>query len=177
MHSVRATGTRIGAKVYARGMTMIELLITVIVMAILMAIAVPSFRNASLGSQLSAAANNLLASVQLARSEAIKRNTAVTLCASADGATCAAVGGWEQGWIIVDATPSVLQYQQGLPDKYLISQAGGTVALSFQPIGVGATAASFIVCRDDPDGTQERVVTVSATGAARVTVTNTGSCS
>jgi type IV fimbrial biogenesis protein FimT len=159
---------------------MIELLITVVVMAILMAIAIPSFRNASLGSQLAAAANNLLASVQLARSEAIKRNTAMTLCASGDGASCAGSGGWEQGWIIIidPADPaSVLQRQQGLPDKYLVSQAGGTAPISFQPIGVGATAASFTVCRDDPDGSQERVVTVSATGSARVTITNTGSCS
>jgi type IV fimbrial biogenesis protein FimT len=169
-----------GAKAYVRGMTMIELLITVVVMAILMAIAVPSFRNASLGSQLSAAANNLLASVQLARSEAIKRNTEMTLCASADGEACAVSGGWEQGWIVTMdplVPTSVLQYQQGLPDKYLVSQAGGTAQIKFQPIGVGATAAIFTVCRDNPDGSQERVLTVSATGSARVTVTNTGSCS
>jgi type IV fimbrial biogenesis protein FimT len=161
-------------------MTMIELLITVVVMAILMAIAVPSFRNASLGSQLSAAANNLLASVQLARSEAIKRNTAVTLCASADGATCAASGGWEQGWItVIDpaGVATVLQHQESLPDRYLITQTGGTAQLDFQAIGVGMNAATFTVCRNDPDGGQERRVTVSATGSARVTVTNTGSCS
>jgi type IV fimbrial biogenesis protein FimT len=104
----------------------------------------------------------------------------MTLCASGDGASCAGSGGWEQGWIIIidPADPaSVLQRQQGLPDKYLVSQAGGTAPISFQPIGVGATAASFTVCRDDPDGSQERVVTVSATGSARVTITNTGSCS
>ena len=47
-----------------------------------------------------ASANDLLASVQLARSEAIKRNVAVTLCASADGTTCAGGGGWEQGWVV-----------------------------------------------------------------------------
>jgi type IV fimbrial biogenesis protein FimT len=157
-------------------MTMIELLITVVILAILMAIAVPSFRNASLGSQLSAAANNLLASVQLARSEAIKRNAAVTLCASADGAACAGSGGWEQGWIIMDAGAVVLQRQESLPDRYLVAQTGGTAPLNFQPIGVGATAAAFTVCRDNPDGGQERIVTVSATGSARVTITNAGSC-
>ncbi|MEX2150824.1 MAG: GspH/FimT family pseudopilin [Steroidobacteraceae bacterium] len=177
MHRVTAARAEAGRKARARGMTMIELLITVVVMAILMAIAVPSFRNASLGSQLSAAANNLLASVQLARSEAIKRNSAVTLCASADGTTCAGSGGWEQGWIIMDAGAAVLQRQESLPDRYLVSQAGGTVPLNFQPIGVGATAAAFTVCRDNPDGGQERIVTVSATGSARVTITNTGSCS
>jgi type IV fimbrial biogenesis protein FimT len=157
-------------------MTMIELLITVVIMAILFAIAVPSFRNASLGSQLSAAANNLLASVQLARSEAIKRNRAVTLCASANGTGCAASGGWEQGWIIMDAGAVVLQRQESLPDRYRVAQSGGTAALNFQPIGVGATAATFTVCRDNPDGGQERLVNVSATGSARVTITRTGTC-
>ena len=155
---------------------MTELLITLAVLAVLMVVGVPSFKNASLGSRLSAAANDLLASVQLARSEAIKRNVTVTLCASADGATCAASGGWEQGWIIV-AAGAVIQVQQGLPDDYLLTQSGGTVPLSFQPIGMGATGATFTVCRDDPDGSQERVLTVTAAGSAFVTRTTTGSCS
>jgi len=172
----KAAGSTFGRKAYAGGMTMTELMITVAVLAILMVVAVPSFKNASLGSRLSAAANDLLASVQLARSEAIKRNVAVTLCASADGATCAASGGWEQGWIVV-AAATVIQYQQGLPDDYLVTQAGGTSPLNFQPIGIGATAATFTVCRDDPDGSQERVLTVRAAGTAFVTRTTTGSCS
>lgn len=171
-----ATGTTIGRKVYAGGMTMIELMVVTVVLAILMMIAVPSFRDASLGSRLSAAANNLLASAQFARSEAIKRNLAVTLCASADGAACAASGGWEQGWIILDAAAEVIQYQQGLSSGYRVTQTGGTSALSFQPIGIGATAATFTVCRDDPVGSQERVLSISATGSAYVTTTTAGSC-
>jgi len=172
----KAAGERVGRRAYASGMTMTELLITLAVLAVLMMVAVPSFKDASLGSRLSAAANDLLASVQLARSEAIKRNVAVTLCASAGGTTCAASGGWEQGWIIV-AAAAVIQVQQGLPDGYLLTQTGGTVPLNFQPIGIGATAATFTVCRDDPDGSQERVLTVRAAGTAFVTRTTTGSCS
>lgn len=172
----KAAGERVGRRAYASGMTMTELLITLAVLAVLMMVAVPSFKDASLGSRLSAAANDLLASVQLARSEAIKRNVAVTLCASADGTTCAASGGWEQGWIIV-AAAAVIQVQQGLPDGYLLTQTGGTNPLSFQPIGIGATAATFTACRDDPDGSQERVLTVRAAGTAFVTRTTTGSCS
>ena len=166
----------IGRRAHARGFTIIELMTALVIAAILMAVAIPSFRNASLGSQLSAAANNLLASVQLARSEAIKRNVAVTLCASANGTTCAGGGGWEQGWV-VRAAAEVIQSQQALPDGYLVTQAGGTVPLNFQPIGIGATAAAFTVCRDDPDGSQERVVTVRAAGSAYVTRTETGNCS
>lgn len=176
MHTAAVAGTRVGRRAYAGGLTLIELMTALGIAAILMAVAIPSFRNASLGSRLSASANNLLASVQLARSEAIKRNVAVTLCASADGATCAGGGGWEQGWVVRSAA-EVIQSQQALPDGFLVTQAGGTAPLSFQPIGIGATAAAFTVCRDDPDGSQERVVTVRAAGSAYVTRTETGSCS
>src|SRR5688572_32614094 len=111
------------------GFSLVELMVTVTVLALLMGIGVPTFRDVSLGSRLSASANDLLASVQLARSEAIKRNVAVTLCASADGVSCAGSGGWEQGWItVIDplGAATVLQHQQSLPDGYLLTQASGT---------------------------------------------------
>ena len=173
--STKAAGARLGRRAHARGLTLTELMITLAVAGILMVIGVPSFRNASLGSRLSAAANDLLASVQLARSEAIKRNVAVTLCASANGATCAGSGGWEQGWIIL-AAGTVIQVQQGLPSGYLLRQAGGTAPVSFQPIGMGASAATFKACRNDPDGSQERVLTMTAAGMAFVSRTTTGTC-
>lgn len=166
-----------GRRALARGLTMIEMLITVVILAILMAIAIPSFRDASLGSRLAAAANDLLASVQLARSEAIKRNVPVTLCASANGSTCTTSGGWEQGWIVRDnAAAELIQRRQALPDGYRMTQSGGTSALNFQPIGIGATAATFTACRDTPVGSQERVVTVTGAGSVYVTTTTTGSC-
>src|SRR5262245_54788327 len=102
----------------ADGFTLIEMMVTIAIAALLFAIGVPMFRNASLGARLSAGANNLLASVQLARSEAIKRNVQVTLCASSDGATCAAAGGWEQGWIIIDPDGDLIQRQESLPNGY-----------------------------------------------------------
>lgn len=169
-------GRAVGPGSHARGLTIIELMLAIVVLGILIAIGVPSFQNATLGARLTAGANNLLASVQLARSEAIKRNLAVTVCASSDGATCAAAGGWEQGWIVMDAAAVVIQSQPAMPAGFLVTQAGGTVPLSFQSIGIGATAATFTVCRDAPDGNQERVVTVSASGAAHVTTTTIGTC-
>lgn len=160
----------------ARGFTILELMVTTIILALIFAIGVPSFRNVSLGSHLSSSANNLMASVQLARSEAIKRNATMTLCASSDAVTCAASGGWQQGWIIRDAAGTVYQVQEADDTGYVIAQAGGTLPLSFLPIGLGASAATFTVCRDDPLGSQERVVSVRASGAAYVTTTETGNC-
>jgi len=166
------------------GFTLIEMLITMVVLAILLGIAVPSFRNASLSGQLRSAANDFIATANFARSEAIKRGTPVTMCVSTDGSTCIA-GGWEQGWIVLGSTTvgttvvtTVLQHEAAAPNGFKMTEAGGVASLSFQAIGVGSTAAAVTVCRATPSvGTQERVVTLDATGHAWVQITTKGICS
>jgi type IV fimbrial biogenesis protein FimT len=156
------------------GFTLIELMVTIAVMAILLAIAVPSFTDVTLGSKLSSYANNLAASAYLARGEAIKRNAAVTLCA---GTSCPGAGGWEQGWIVQAADGTVIQRQQALSTGLKFTEAGGATSLIFQPSGVGATSASLKVCRATPTlGGIERVVSITATGRPSVTRTTTGLC-
>jgi type IV fimbrial biogenesis protein FimT len=82
------------------GVTLIELLVAMTIAAILMAIAIPSFRGVSIDVKLRGYSNALLASLYLARSDAIKRNGRSVVCRSADGANCATSGDWEQGWIV-----------------------------------------------------------------------------
>lgn len=158
----------------SRGFTLIELMVTIAVMTILLMIAVPSFDNIALGSKLGASANNLVATMHLARSEAIKRNAAVTVCVS-NGGGCGS-GGWEQGWIVQAADGTIIQRQPALPAGFKVT--GSVASLVFNPSGVGTTAASFTVCRATPQiGWQERVVSISATGRPNVEKTTTGSCS
>ena len=140
-------------------MTMIELLVVITITAVLLALAAPSFGDASLSSKLSGIANRLSASALLARGEAIKRNAFTTLCMSADGTTCAASGGWEQGWVVLSGT-TVLLHEQAAPPGYKVTETSASLTtLSFQPTGVGTTQADFTVCRATPYGRQ--------TGAAR----------
>jgi type IV fimbrial biogenesis protein FimT len=160
----------------ARGFTLIEMMITIFVAAVLLVIGVPSFRDAALGARLTNIANDLNASVQLARSEAIKANVPVTLCRSTDGAACADAGDWERGWIVLDNAGAVLQVQQAVPTGFKVTRTVGTGNMLFQPIGVGASQATFTVCRSAPVGKQERTVEVSATGAVRVRTAETGVC-
>lgn len=156
-----------------RGFSLIELLVAISILGILSAIALPSFSEALLSNKLRSYANNLVASAHLARSEAIKSNSVVTLCVSSDGASCAA-GGWEQGWIVLSGA-TVIKHQQAVASGYKITASAASV--SFQPTGVGATQATLTICRATPTaGSQERVVSISATGRPSVTKTTSGTC-
>lgn len=158
----------------ARGFTLIELMVTIAVAAILISLAVPSFNDATLAGKLAANANDLVAGVTLGRSEAIKRNAVTSMCVSSDGSTCGS-GGWEQGWIIL-AGGVVVQKHAAAPTGFKVTSA--VTKIDFQPSGVGSTQATLTVCRASPSvGSQERVVQVDATGRAYVSKTTTGSCS
>lgn len=158
-----------------RGFSLIELMITISVLGVLLVIVAPSFTDILLGGKLRSYANDLVSSVYLARSEAIKRNSVVNLCASSNGTAC--TGDWEQGWIVLSGA-TVIHRQTALSPGLIMTETGGVTSISFQPTGVGATPATLTLCRATPSvGNQERVISISATGRASVTKTTTGSCS
>lgn len=83
-----------------RGFTIIELMLTITVMSILMAVAVPSFLDTVRRNRIVAQNNEFISSLNLARSEALKRSGSVSVCASADQATCSGTTNWSTGWIV-----------------------------------------------------------------------------
>ena len=79
---------------------MVELMVTISVLAVLMAVGIPSFQGVIASSRVTTATNDFMATLAQARSNAIRRGGRVTVCKSADGASCVTTGGWEQGWIM-----------------------------------------------------------------------------
>lgn len=156
------------------GFTLIELIVTVAVLAIVLATAIPSFSDITLRSKLRTYAADLVASAHLARSEAINRNDQVRMCVSSNGTSCG-TGGWGQGWIVLHGS-TVIQRQQAIAGDYRITSTEAVIV--FQPSGVGATVASLDICRATPTvGAQGRRVTVSATGRTSVAEITVTSCS
>lgn len=156
------------------GFTLIESMVAIAVMLVLMAVAIPSFKDASHRSQVRSVANDLVATAHFARSEAIKRNAPVTMCASTDGENCVA-GGWERGWIVQGDT--TLRRQAAAPTGVRIT-SGGIANVTFQPTGVDATATVFTVCRRPAsEGLEGRLVTIDATGRPSTRKSGSSSCS
>jgi type IV fimbrial biogenesis protein FimT len=91
-------------KMHAEGVTLIELLVTLAVLAAVLAIGIPAFGDFFANNRMSAAVNDMVSALHLARSEAVKRRSTITLCASSDwqsgSPSCTAANGPEQGWIV-----------------------------------------------------------------------------
>lgn len=157
------------------GFTLIEMMVTLTLLAILIALVTPSFRGLLADNRATAQANALVGSLMLARSEAIKRNAPVVLCRSNDGASCAG-SEWEDGWLIwadtdgdgsLDADET-LQVQQPLQGRFDLSATGA--AITYRPDGsIAGAADAFELVPAGGDTAHGRCVEIEVTGRPRVT--------
>jgi type IV fimbrial biogenesis protein FimT len=116
-----------------RGFTLVELMIGVVIVAVLLGVAAPSFRSFILDQQLRATTADLRIAVTRARSEAVKRNRVVQLLPSA--------GGWNSGWRIPSPNggdPDLLVHVQGAQLTLSVS-----AAVQFSPMGRATSAVEF----------------------------------
>ncbi|MFP4393018.1 MAG: GspH/FimT family pseudopilin [Desulfohalobiaceae bacterium] len=84
----------------ASGLTLLEMVMVMAILSIIVAIGVPSLSGLTKNSRLTSQANEFIATLHLARSEALKRGEQVVVCRSADLESCASNGDWDQGWIV-----------------------------------------------------------------------------
>lgn len=99
----------------AQGFTLVELMVTIAIVAILLALGLPSFEGSMRSNRAATTTNEMLASISMARSEAIRSTRTSVLCASnGDGTACGT--DWNNGWIVwmdqdpvTPATPAVDQ--------------------------------------------------------------------
>ncbi len=169
----------------ARGFTLMEMLITVAVAAILMGLALPSFQSAVLESRQKSSVFSLAGGLAYARSEAIKRSSRVSVCARSSNTTCGT--NWDNGWIVyvdngpnpgvIDTTETVLKVTSSLPIGLKITNSaivqGASDAIQrpyvrFGPRGLSNWRGSgtFTFC-DERGTSSARAVNLSMSGDVR----------
>ncbi len=130
-----------------RGVTAIELLVTIAIAAVLMALAIPSYRYVTTSNRMSAEINQLLGDMQFARYEAIKEGVPVTVCPSNDGMTCSLVAPWNDGWIVQSSSnDTVLRYEPAFTsgDTVSVDAAVQSIAFNREGFASGLSAVGIL---------------------------------
>jgi len=157
------------------GVTLIELIVVIGIVAILSTLAAPSFARLRHESGRVSAVNGFLRGVFLARSESLKRSQAVTICKSSDGSSCTTDGEWHDGWIVFvnserdhipmrDAGEDVIHINQGWQAGTITSNRA---SYTFRPHRQSVVNGTIVFC--DPRGSAEaRAIIISHTGRPRI---------
>ena len=164
-----------GLTINVRGITLLEMLVTLAVAAILAAIAVPSFAAIQQNSQRRVAMDNFWHAIFLARSEAVKRNSVIAICKSADGITCNnAAGDWSAGWMVFDNLdhdePAQRDDDEPVLQVYAPWHNGHVTSnrqtFSFRATTQGAVNGTIVFC-DARGNADARAIIISHTGRPR----------
>ena len=172
------------------GFTLIELMVTIMVMAIVLGIGIPSMTDCVRNSRVTGTANDLLAAMHVARSAAVSRRAPTTVCRSANPMAATPTCGAGTGWVVyvdandvdgdglpdgdgaLNAGEEILLANQGPPDSITITTTpAGSSFVSYASTGflrsVGGTASAtgFVLC--DSRGNE---ITAGANSAARAIV-------
>lgn len=182
-----------------RGLTLIELLVTMAILAILMGLAAPSFLRTVRSNDMSTAVNTFLADMRFARSEAVKRGGRVAVCRTdspeASPPSCAADAGstgkgWATGWIVfhdLDASggfssgDAVLRVQAGLGSVDTVLEGTSTASTTFRFTATGRLADASLAAKLTFGGDRfatdlKRVICVGAGGRGRIAGDGNASC-
>ncbi|TWG90747.1 type IV fimbrial biogenesis protein FimT [Luteimonas sp. J16] len=175
MQNVHRTRQRVGrGRRPQAGFTLIELMVTVAVIAILAVVGVPAMAGMINVNRINTATDNMIASLQLARSEAIRRGARVTVCASNDGQTCASSTDWNR-WIVIgrdnvasEGGSEVIDVIRDETTTGGIQLQGPADGIVFRSSGVTDGEETLVVCLPTSyPAANQREITVMLSGGHR----------
>ena len=177
------------------GFTLIELIVTVSVAAILMSMAIPSFVGTIKSNQLTTYVNEMVTTLILARNEAVKRGVPVTVRkvdnnSSTNGGDATKAGAnWEEGWDVFtdadgdgnfEAGDLLIQNHSALKASYTLRGNNNFVNfIRYSSSGISNNIGSFVICDNSdgnniPEANTSRLITVNAIGRPHIGVDNNG---
>jgi type IV fimbrial biogenesis protein FimT len=158
-----------------RGVTLLELIITIAITAVLMAVAVPYLGRAVTNNRVMTQVNDLTGAFLMARAEAVSRNTPVSVCAAASvgATTCSAGTNWANGWLVftdqpangqVDGTDTIIRSVDALKGGSTLTATAAFVR--FQSNGFPAAALTLQLRSIKCTPTSNRDIVINVQGHA-----------
>ena len=168
---------------HQNGFTLLELIITLAVIAILTA-TLPSVSASFISSsKVSNTVNKIAADMSFARTEAISRNKNVELCKTLNGITCSRANQWEKGWMIFvdenrnrirEANEERLKHQPAIDTVNITYRGtGSSHYIRFRSDGATGVNGTFVFCADSI-GDNKRALILFRTGRLRLSKTRSG---
>ena len=183
---------RMSKTLTVKGLTLVEMMLALVVLAVVATISAPTLRGLLQGNQLRLESHRLLAALNLARSEAILRNQPVSLCPSPMARTGVAScsGTYEGGWLVytnldrdkvIDTgTDEVIQVFEEMAPGYRLTNRSGTRTafelINYLPDGTSRSNRTFLFCPPAPVSAPSRRIIINTVGRARL-VTGGHPCS
>lgn len=164
------------------GITLIELLIAMVIVTIAIALGIPSLNSFINENRLIAHTNEMVRTLNIARSESVKRGEIVTICKSPQSSPqCGDARNWKDGWVafvdlngdgVIDDGETVLETYPALAAGFSIVTGNNfSNRISYRPDGRSSNNDSIYVCSDQQTG---RRIIIAVTGRIRTTDENDG---
>ncbi len=163
------------------GLTLIELLTVLSIVAILAAIGAPALQNLLMDMRMTTRVNEFVSHLHLARSAAIHRQQRIALCPSSDQTTCATAPQWQHGWIVFvnsivnnsgsekhESSEEVLRVQDQQHSSLTIKTVSRN-PIEFRPQGTAGGSTATITFCDTRGASKARAVVLSMGGRVRLT--------
>ncbi len=146
------------------GFTLIELMVTLAMMVIVLAIGIPAFKSLQQNSNRTARINELVAAIQLARSEAVKRGTSISIIPNTN---------WQNGWTVftdpdkdrtLDSGETVIRTAAVTSPNYTMTSAAYANGITFDSKGAPQATGSFQFSQNG----KTRTIDINTTGRPRI---------
>lgn len=151
----------------SRGFTLLELMVTIAMVLILAAIAVPGVSSMVQSNAISSYANTISTSLMLAKSEASKRSEVVNFQPEIH---------WSDGWRVEESDGTLIRRFDGIPAAYAVSASA--MSVGFRNDGSITTSTAYTVkLQPATDCSTELVIEIRVTITGTISVSNGGTCS
>lgn len=149
------------------GFTLVELIIVLAIAGMVMAFAVPAYRDFVARSMTQTTAGQFMRAAQTARTEAIRLGGSVTICGQSSAASCAAnTGSWSDGWRVYTTTASGTSLLLSFTPEQTMIASASTASMTFAQSGRVNGGSDFTITFSTPDNRASSTITVESYGRA-----------